>query len=410
MTLIAAAVLAHSDLSARIEQAIAHPALASAALGVCVMEMDGTVLFERNADRLMVPASCMKLATIALAFDRLRPEDHPVTRIWKTEDGLVVDAPGDPGLTSGQLRAAAKAIEPKTGPVWVREAYRPGAGPGWQADDLPYDYAARATAFSGDRGAIVLRTEAGRLVVPPESGLRVRRPSAKGQRKVQYDPARAALTVTGALPRDGVVEELSQPDPALFAARALGGTEVRRADTLPEREPDHQIVGQPYLSYAKECGEASVNILAEHLLFLATGQPDYPLASTTANALWDEIAGPGAIAQADGSGLSRRNRATARGLCRILSWAYSKPWWAVFYETLAAPGEGTLEKRLAGSSFAGKTGTMRGIVCLSGVCTGPNGTPVAVTILANGTTRSSAHVRAVQDRIVRAVDSAVGRS
>jgi D-alanyl-D-alanine carboxypeptidase/D-alanyl-D-alanine-endopeptidase (penicillin-binding protein 4) len=398
------------DFEARLEQAIAHPALESAVLGICVMEMDGTVLFERNGGRPMVPASCMKLATIALACERLGADARPTTRFWKQDDGIYVDSPGDPGLTSDQLREAAKALGARPGPVWAKEAYRPGAGPGWESDDLPYDYAARASAFSVDRSAFVLRTEAGRIVVPVEGRLTVRRPSTRGAAKVQYDPARAALTVTGSLPPDGDVEELSQPDPAMFAARALGGTRLLRADSVPDRTPDYEIVGQPYLSHAKACGEESVNILAEHLLFLGSGQPDYPSAAATANALWEGVVGPGEVVQVDGSGLSRRNRATARGMCRILAWAHSRPWWAQFYDALAAPGEGTLEKRLAGSSFAGKTGTMRGIVCLSGVCTGPNGTPVAVTIMANGTTRPPAHVRAVQDRVVRAVEPPGGQS
>jgi D-alanyl-D-alanine carboxypeptidase/D-alanyl-D-alanine-endopeptidase (penicillin-binding protein 4) len=408
MIVLAAFALAAAGWESALDPVLAHDALQGASVGVCVMRMDGTVVYQRNADVPLVPASCAKVPTIAFAYERLGADARPTTRFWRTEAGAYVDAPGDPGLTSAQLREAAKALAlPKGAVVEVRQAYDPGHGPGWQYDDLPYDYAAPAAAFAVDRSAFVLRASKGKPVPPdPALGLRFRAVAAKGGPQVRYDPARAALTVTGTARGEAAIEELAQPSPAKFAAALLGGTFAAAVGPPPDRPADYEIVGRPWLDHAQECGERSVNVLAEHLFLLAFGAADYRLASEGAASLYRETGvAPGAAQQVDGSGLSRRNRSSARALCQVLAWSRGRPWWPELDRCLAAPGEGTLEKRLAGSTFRGKTGTMRGIVALCGVFTAPDGTEFALAILVNGSTRPASNVRAVQDRFVRAAES-----
>ena len=68
----------------------------------------------------------------------------------------------------------------------------------------------------------------------------------------------------------------------------------------------------------------------------------------------------------DSSGLSHADRMSARGLIRLLQDAATKPWSTALRHTLATPGRGTLENRLAGVRVRAKTGTLIDASSLSG--------------------------------------------
>jgi len=72
---------------------------------------------------------------------------------------------------------------------------------------------------------------------------------------------------------------------------------------------------------------------------------------------------------------------------------------------LATPGgEGTLKKRLTGPPAEGrlwaKTGALRGACSLSGYLRAANGHATAFTIVINGYSVHSNHIRALQDEII----------
>ena len=72
---------------------------------------------------------------------------------------------------------------------------------------------------------------------------------------------------------------------------------------------------------------------------------------------------------ADGSGLSRSNRATASQLVGVLKRMYTHPSGTLFLQSLAVAGrEGSLSKRMRdlNVSVVGKTGSLRGVKALSG--------------------------------------------
>lgn len=410
MTVLLAAALVAAQATSPLDGVLADKAVSGAVVGVCVTRMDGSVVYERGGDRLLIPASCQKVYTVARCLQALGAGYRPVTRVWKTEYGAYVDAPGDPGLTAAQVREVGKSLAlPKGASVRVRAAYSPGIGPGWEWDDLPYSYAAPVAAFSVDRCTLVVEAEAGK-VVPLDASLQisVRRGSAKGATKVQYDPTRSAMTVSGALPRARTeLEQLAQPNPAAYAARLLGGSYESTSEPPPSRPPDFEIEGAPLWALLKECAEESDNPLAEHFLFLGTGAQTYDQA---ASAMLEFLVGtvrvgPGSVVPVDGSGLSRRNRSSARALCRLFEWAGEAGMLPELEEAMAACGEGTLKKRLAGSSFVGKTGTMRGIVGLCGTLTDASGTKLAMTFLVNGSSGPASQIRGVQDKFVRALES-----
>jgi D-alanyl-D-alanine carboxypeptidase/D-alanyl-D-alanine-endopeptidase (penicillin-binding protein 4) len=68
----------------------------------------------------------------------------------------------------------------------------------------------------------------------------------------------------------------------------------------------------------------------------------------------------------DSSGLSHADQMSARGLIRLLQDAATRPWSTALRHTLATPGRGTLENRLAGVRVRAKTGTLIDASSLSG--------------------------------------------
>ncbi len=104
---------------------------------------------------------------------------------------------------------------------------------------------------------------------------------------------------------------------------------------------------------------------------------------------------------ADGSGLSRENKCTARQLATLLSGMYRQSSGELLHDSLSTGGvDGSLRKRLKsipGRVFA-KTGTMRGIRTLAGYVDDEQGPRYAFALLFNGYRGSSAPYKAIQDR------------
>lgn len=355
------------------------PALRGAVVAACVMRADGAVLYQRSADQRMTPASNQKVGTCLFAASVLGLDYRPKTRFWRLADRVVIAAEGDPSLTFAQVREVASrlGLPRRALPVHLAQPYRPGYPPSWEYDDLPNRYAAPITAFSVDRAAFEVWAEGGRLLpLSKELGIRLTTAAASGPPRVEYDLFAGRLTVSGTLPRAKTrLETLAQRDPDLVAARLFGSPVVRGA-APPSEPPTVTLEGPTVEELIRTCLVESSNHYAENLLLMAAARlrptlsvlKPYPEATDLLAKFLTETVGleAGAVRPDDGSGLSRHNWVTPRAMCKMLAWADNQPWGEVFRSCLAAPGKGTLRNRLAGSSFVGKTGTLDGVVALSG--------------------------------------------
>jgi D-alanyl-D-alanine carboxypeptidase/D-alanyl-D-alanine-endopeptidase (penicillin-binding protein 4) len=104
----------------------------------------------------------------------------------------------------------------------------------------------------------------------------------------------------------------------------------------------------------------------------------------------------------DGSGLSRANSISPRGVGRLLLEAQDEPWFDSFYRSLPLAGKsGTLHKRMRGTPASGncraKTGTLSGVSALAGYCKSRSGKRLAFALLMNGVNVWTA--RRIQDRV-----------
>ncbi len=158
-------------------------------LGIKVASLDtGHVLFEENAGKLLMPASNMKLYTVAAALDRLGPDFRFKTSIYaaalpdkrgRLRGDLIIYGRGDPTFATRfnggdyykaiddlAARVAAAGVKQVDGDIIGDESYFTGTprGAGWEWDDLQWYYGADASALTVNDNAVDLSVKPGAKV------------------------------------------------------------------------------------------------------------------------------------------------------------------------------------------------------------------------------------------------------
>jgi len=179
------------ELQARISEILRRPQLASATIGIKVASLEtGKVLFEQNANKLLSPASNMKLYTVATGLDRLSPDYHFVTSVYapakpdasgNVPGDLTIYGRGDPsiaarfngdyfkGIDDLASRIAAAGVKRVAGDLVGDESYFSGLpyGSGWQWEDLQWGFGAEVSALSVNDNLVNLSIRPGAQVGAP---------------------------------------------------------------------------------------------------------------------------------------------------------------------------------------------------------------------------------------------------
>jgi D-alanyl-D-alanine carboxypeptidase/D-alanyl-D-alanine-endopeptidase (penicillin-binding protein 4) len=177
-----------AELQARISEILRRPELAPAMVGVKVASLEtGKVLFEQNANKLLSPASNMKLYTVAAALDRLTPDYRFVTSVYAAakpdasgivHGNLTIYGRGDPSIAArfngdyfkgvDDLAAliADAGVKRVEGDLVGDESYfiGPPYGSGWQWEDLQWGFGAEVSALSINDNLVNLSITPGRQV------------------------------------------------------------------------------------------------------------------------------------------------------------------------------------------------------------------------------------------------------
>ncbi len=172
--------------------------------------------------------------------------------------------------------------------------------------------------------------------------------------------------------------------------------------------PLASVASSPLAELLARQNKGSLNFHAETLA-KALGATEAERGSTAAGASLTEAwaASRGVeVSVRDGSGLSYQDRASAAELVTLLLLAPSEPWFPPFEDSLAAPGVGTLDGRLAGVDVLAKTGTLleRPVSALAGYVRTDRGDLVAFAILSDGLVKDAAVT--IEDAVVRAIADA----
>ncbi|MCH7495884.1 MAG: D-alanyl-D-alanine carboxypeptidase/D-alanyl-D-alanine-endopeptidase, partial [Candidatus Marinimicrobia bacterium] len=175
-------------LKAEIDHLIADPAFASATWGVYIESPDTReVLYSHNENKLLIPASNMKLFTTATALVRFGPNFTYKTKLYYDgavtngilNGNLIIRGSGDPTI-SGRYNGnnitrtfqewadslKAMGITKITGDVIGDDDYFDdvGMGYGWSWDDEPYYYSAHTSGLSFNDNTVDVRIRPGEKV------------------------------------------------------------------------------------------------------------------------------------------------------------------------------------------------------------------------------------------------------
>ncbi|MCC6686964.1 MAG: D-alanyl-D-alanine carboxypeptidase [Fimbriimonadaceae bacterium] len=395
-----------------------NPVLSGASFGVTIMKLDGTVVFNRDGNRRLIPASNQKLFSTMYGVHHLGLDFRPKTTVIECAEAVGVIAEGDPSMSTARLQEIGSSLLDRQKVVYVSQAYCPGVPNGWESDDLINRYAAPVTAFTVDQGAFRLYAENGEVVpLPKELGVSIERGTTTGSIHVSYNLSAQRVLVDGDLSGERqTIETLALLNPDRSAARFLGVGII--PGTLPSwYKPlkTTEYLGDPMAKLLADCLQPSDNNYAENFLLMTASHKGliknpsdpYPAATADEKKFFEDVVKvpQGDLRPVDGSGLARQNLVTTRAIGKALSWASKQPWFPAYQGALAAPGVGTLRQRLAGSSFKGKTGTLTSVVGLSGYVNSSLGEPLIVAIVINNSVDTPTKVRDSADQIIRWIET-----
>lgn len=370
-----------SDVLARVAN---NPALGKLS-GSVVDPVSGKVLWQRNADKPLPPASTTKLLTASAALLSI---DHTATLTTKvvrgpTPGSVVLVAGGDPTLSSAgkgedsfyadaaRLTDLVKQVRKAAGDVSTvyldADAYQGATrAPGWVPVDAPSTYAAPI-----EPGML----DGGRIDPSYDESMRI------------GDPAGALVTTFA----QRLGAKVGGPAPGGNGGAVLGRVESAPLTTLVD-----------------DLLTNSDNVLAEAMarqVALATGKPPSFAggAAATEQVLRQAGFDLSGVTLDDGSGLSLKNAIPASLLSDILATAAgdtTDPTSAKLRPLLTglpvAGGTGTLDDRYLGSGAPGKgwvrakTGTLSGVNTLAGVVLTKSDRVLVFSLMSSGTGSTAA--------------------
>jgi len=443
-----------------IDAILGSPALLRGFWGVSIRPVDGgDAWYSRNADKLMMPASSLKVVTLAAAAEKLGWDFRYDTRVYAAgairagvlHGDLVVAGSGDPSLDdwdgiatrlwagwATELKAAGiTAIDGRI--VGDDNAFEDeGLGYGWTWDDIPTGFAAPVSALQFNEGNVQVRLGPGDAIgeraiatVSPETGgmtlrnLLVTGPAGSAANVVRRrTPGSTRLELRGSLPLRGrpYTQNASVDNPTLYYVRALRASLI--ADGIPVSgaaadiddltpAPSHDGL-MPLITYqsdplsvlATTMMKLSQNQYAEALLkTIGAGSSEAGRAAVKA-ALQTWGIDPATAVLADGSGLSRYNYITPETMVAVLRHVDRDERLRATYEsTLPVAGkDGTLENRMKGTAAEAralvKTGSMNGVRSVAGYVRTADSRMVAFAIIGNSFDNSIATLNAATDDII----------
>ena len=323
---------------------------------VLVMDAQGKELIAQNADQPFVPASVTKIVTAWLAMEVLGGDYRFETRFYLDHNrALYVRGGGDPFLISEELSrlapelVAAVGKEPITGIV-LDASYYPAdlRIPGIENSGEAYDALNSAlavnfnTIYAVRKGNTVRSAEKQTPITPIAiSQFRARGPNGSGRISLAQDPA-VSLQYAGELI-------------AAFIERAGGSVKGKiSTGTVPAG------LEAVYVHKSRSLSEilvqlliASNNYIANQVFLEIGGTLGGPVSLEKSLKVANEILAANGLAEdihlEEGSGISRNNHFTARGLAKVLE--------------LFAPHADLLHGHDGGLN---KTGTMSGVSTLAG--------------------------------------------
>jgi serine-type D-Ala-D-Ala carboxypeptidase/endopeptidase (penicillin-binding protein 4) len=442
-----------NQLSTAINEIVDRPELRRYRWGIVVQALNGTnQLYNRDGDRLFIPASNVKLITTAVALRQLGATTRLRTSVYQlpsngTLTNLLVVGRGDPSLTVSGLQSIAQQLNQRgikqIGQISFDDGYFRGEqiNGDWEWGDLSTDY---APTING----LMLGQNSNPLTVSPQQiGMQLRyawkdpslnnwqienqsltvRASQESNVNAIAIFGRSTIRLSGKLAQNAAPTQIDLPlvNPAESFINAFRQSLNRSGMTIGSTRlalgqstlnlPEIAAINSPTIAeLIQETNQRSNNVYAEVLLrSIGRTYPEYTTSNEDTSNLGialvkQNLTGMGVDVQGynlhDGSGLSRHNLVAPSTFVRVLSAMAIAPTGQIYRDSLPVAGvSGSLKNRMKGTLAQGivraKTGSMSGVVSLSGYINPPQYSPLVFSIILNQHDRSTSQMVKVIDEV-----------
>ncbi|KTC79514.1 D-alanyl-D-alanine carboxypeptidase/D-alanyl-D-alanine endopeptidase [Legionella cherrii] len=437
-------------LSEKIDGIIAQQ-LPHATVGILVKDaQNGQVVYSRNADKLLSPASGMKILTAAAALYQLKPDYRFITTLSRKNQDYYIQFTGSPSFTVGNLNSLLQNLQKNSekvinGNVVIDSSQyqSPNYPSGTSYDDLGWYYAAPDTAaiLNENKAAyeLISAKELGKPAeVKPKTlpkaltlineVVTVSKEEEKNHCSLNLEiKPQNTMRLYGCMiqEKNPKLIELAIPDPILLVKQVVKkaidkSSLVLKGKILTGTSPSDTVFIASFQS-------KTLNKLIKHML----QQSDNLYANSITKKLGYTLTGKGAHKEGafaikkilsehthldlsqmeivDGEG-TRYNLVTAEQMVILLSDLYQdKDMNKIFFEALPQAGvSGTLKDRMKKTMLEkkvyAKTGSMHDISSLSGYMINPNEKTFIFSIIINGVNQPLEKAKSLEEKILLALD------
>jgi D-alanyl-D-alanine carboxypeptidase/D-alanyl-D-alanine-endopeptidase (penicillin-binding protein 4) len=449
-------------LARQIDLQIATPELETALVGIMVQSAKtGEILYQHNANTLMMPASNEKIPTSAAALIKFGPDFRYKTSIYTTgpiEKGilkgdLVVVASGDPILS---YRFCENKADCFVFQAWADSLLAKGIhviegdiigidnvfdddpiGYGWSVNNLSYAYSAQIGGFmyNENMAQVIIKADSlGEYInmkIIPDLGYLQLEPDLEinpDETKILVVriPETNRIQILGKIqPGERYIEDVSIHDPTLYFLNGLKWELVLQGiniygqlidadflcaeEKLSEKKLLFTHTSPPFKEILTILMKESQNLYAESMVKLlghhfgkeGSFEEGAKIVKQTLSRFGLE---QDSYSYMDGSGLCRYNYISPAHLVKILRNMYYHRYGEIYRQTLPIAGvDGTIDNRMkrtvAQNNVFAKTGTISNVRCLSGYATTKDGETLVFSTMFNNFLCGVNVVMDIQDRI-----------
>lgn len=371
---------------------------------ICIYDITAdSIMYSYNGQRLVTPASTMKLLTSITAITNLGKDFDIKTQVWcngKIEvdsvrrrffkGDIYVAGAFDPTLTYSDVRQIARKIKEMgvdsiDGKIYA-DAHKKDTLMSihrWSWDNIPLSEEYFITPLTFNKGMSVREAWTGS-------------PYAYKSGRVKHPEIYFVKAICKILQDEGVKFTSSEP---------YGKKETPKYN-------NHYLtaISNPLSKVLRPMMKQSDNFYAESVLLMLSQERNKQRWSYNdckhqiANMMQKAGVRSADFTISDGSGLSHANKVTPEAEVKLLVWVYKHPnIYKVLREVLPIAGvDGTLSKRMGGTkaynNVRAKTGTVSGISTLAGYVTASNGHVLVFSIM-NSKVSSTSYARSLQDKM-----------